>query len=246
MKSKWFRIGAPIALVVLSVSLYVLWSVNTWNNYQTRFTGLQNNAQSTIKSALGLKVETSEERIKKVDALKAARDALPEDKDALCQVSPLVDWQNFVGNLREQKEKCSETKALLVDLRGALSKIIGYLDSEHALAKALSALPAGGEVAEGEWIKHRDGYMAVLKSVSDLQVSGDFASVKQTATERLTAAVAAWEEILAAHDAKDKARYTKAAAALAASYDGLSVIGATSTDRLQPLVNSFKEGYVKL
>lgn len=246
MKSKWFRIGVPVALIMLAIGLYTLWSITTWNNYQARFTGLQNDAQSKIKSALDLKVETSEERAKKLDALKAARDSLPEDKNALCEVNPLVDWQNLVGNLREQKERCSETKASLVGIRGTLSKVVEYLDSEHALANVLSKLPAGGEVAEGEWVKQRDGYKAVQKSVTDLQVSSGFASVKQTATEKLTAVVAAWDEILAAHDAKDKARYTKAAATLAASYDGLSAIGATSTGHLQPLIEFFKEGYARL
>lgn len=218
----------------------------TWNNYQTHFTGLQNDSQSKIKNALGLKVETSEERTKKLDALQAARDLLPTDKDAMCQVNPAVDWQNFVGNLREQKEKCNEAKAELVSIRGALDKVVEYLKSEHALAKALGTIPAGGEVVEGDWAKQRDGYKTVLKTVTDLSANGDFVSVKQTAVEKLTTVVAAWEEVLAAHGAKDKARYTKAAAALAASYDGIAAVGKTSSDHLQTLIKSFEENYAKL
>jgi hypothetical protein len=246
MKSKWFKIGAPIGIIVLSAGLYAYWSINTWNNYQTRFTGLQNDAQSKIKGALGLKVETPEERTKKLDALQASRDMLPTDKDSLCQVSAVVDWQNFVGNLREQKEKCNETKTKLVSLRSTLDKLVEYLEDEHALAKALSTLPAGGAVAEGDWAKQRDGYKAVLKSVGDAQATSDFTSIKQTAVEKLTSTVAAWEEVLAAHGAKDKARYTKAAAALAASYDGLQAVSKTSSDRLQVLVKSFEDSYAKL
>lgn len=246
IRSKWLKIGLPVAVILLSAGLYVFWSINTWNNYQTRFTGLQNDAQSKIKGALGMKVESHDERVKKMDALQESRDMLPTSTDPLCQVNPAVDWQNFVGNLKEQKEKCGEVRAKLVNLRDALDKVIVYLENDHALSQALSGLPVGGEVAEGDWVVQRDGYKAVLKQVSDLQVSGDFSSAKQAVVDKLTATVAAWEEVLAAHGAKDKARYTKATKTLAENYDGILSVGKVSSDRLQELVKLFENSYTKL
>ncbi|HET6746479.1 MAG TPA: hypothetical protein VFH06_00025 [Candidatus Saccharimonadales bacterium] len=245
IRSRWFRFGAPAGLILLAMGAYIFWSGTTWSDYQMHFTRLQDEARSKIKGSLELKVETNEDRMKKLDSLRSSRDILADD-NSLCRVNMLVDWQSFIGNLKDQKQKCNEVQTKLVHLRDALDKIIEYLENDHILAESLGTIPAGGEIAEDAWVGQRDGYRAAQKHIAERTVSNEFAPVKQMAEEKLNGIVAAWEEILAAHGAKDKVRFTKAVATLSQGYDALSNIGKVSSDHFQVLVKSFENDYIKL
>ncbi len=242
VRSKWFFIALAVFLAAL-VGLYAWWSISSWNSYQTRYTALRTVTEQQLGKAIDMKIETTEQRKEKLTALKNVAETLPTPSGDICQVGFATAWQGFIEDLKKKKEECNKGQAVLITLRSSLDKVVVHLESDRTLATLLSAAPVGGEIPEADWTKQRDAWSGVAVTVRELQSDNDFAPVKQVAIDRMGGMVAAWEEVLAAHQAKDKARYIKAASTLAQAFDNLAAISQASTGELQKRVKDLESAY---
>jgi hypothetical protein len=244
--SRRWVIGLIVTLLLLFASIYIWWSVSSWSGYENRYATFRQTEKKELQAALDMKTDTKDQRAAKLSALATSVKKLPSD-DSLCGISSLIGWQRILaGELKKREEACYKVQSNLIALRGSLDKVVEYLESEHALAKLLAVVPAGGEVSEAEWPKQAEAWTAVAKNIEGLQVSGEFDTVKTTTKSAVSAIVAAWNEVLAAHQAKDKARYLKATAALYTAFDGLETIPRSDTDKLRSLLQPVIEQYKKL
>jgi len=235
---------AIIAGVVLLVAVYAFWSKYTWDEYETRYTGWHSSTRGQVGDAFALPATTDKERNNKLSALKKASDAIITAKSSLCSVNNLVGWQRFIGALHNREKKCQEMMGAAATFAEKTKGAIGYLESEKALTAIISSIPSQKpELVESDWAAQAAAWHAAAGKVDTLAANANFAPVKQVAQITTKKIDAAWQEIIAANAAKDKARYLKAQSQLADSYGTLGDITGVSTKQLKTLLDPLQLAY---
>lgn len=233
-----------ITVVVLLLGAYGLWSKHIWDNYETNYNVWHSSTQAKINAALGLPAATNKQRSAKLATLKKTSDAITAAKGSLCGVNGLVGWQGFIGALHNRQEACQKLLDTSVTFNEKLKAATGYLDNEQALARVISAIPASKpQLAEGDWEAQATAWHEAAAKIDTLAVSANFVPTKQTAQTATKKIEAAWQEVIAAHKVKDKARYLKAQSQLADSYATLHAMTETSTQKLKLLLDPLQTAY---
>lgn len=245
LRKRWFVILLVIILLLTTLGIYAWWSKTSWDSYEARFTTLQQNAKKQLETTFSLQSDTQQERQAKLDGLAKLNDDI-SSLDELCSQNNLIAWQRVIKTYAEQEEACKSAQASLKSFQGSLKITVEYLQSEHALAKSLMSAPVQAETSEGDWEGQLSGWRSAADSIKNVTSSGKFDSVKQVAVEVSNGIIKAWEEVLAAHHAKDKTRYVKATQDLAAAYDKLETITTSDTNQLKIIASDLEEVYKNL
>lgn len=209
LRTRWFVILVTVLLVLASLGVYAWWSKTSWGAYENRFTKLQQNAKKQLEATFSLQSDTQQERQAKLGGLAKLSDDV-SSLGELCSQNTLIAWQRVIKTYAEQEEACKAAQTSLTSFQGSLKITIEYLQNEHALAKYLALAPTQAETSETDWEGQLSAWRSVADSIKNTTSSGRFDSVKQVATEVSSGIIKGWEEVLAAHQAKDKARYIKA------------------------------------
>jgi hypothetical protein len=120
-------------------------------------------------------------------------------------------------------------------LSGPLQKVIAYIRDDNKLAAILATAPQSGELADTTWEAQVISWQKMITDIEGTTVSPVFTSVKVLAVTRSVAVKDAWQAVIAAHQAKDKAKYLAAQDDLAHALDELNEITITSEKELMPL-----------
>lgn len=238
---------AIIAAVVLLVGAYALWSKHTWDEYETRYEGWHIALRDQVNATLALPTTTDKERLTKLTALKKTSDTIMSSKTSLCNANILVNWQQFIEMLRMRWHECQKTVTTSVTFNQKMQATITYLEYEQALAKVIGEIPSKSELTEADWGAQADTWHNAVVRIEKLPSNTDFAPTKQIARETVLKIDAAWKEVLAAHTAKDKARYLKAQGQLADAYNSLENIAVVGAKQfkiiLGPLQTAYKDAF---
>lgn len=246
MHSRWFIIGGCVSAVVVALATYGWWSTTIWNSYENQYVSVQKRIDTQLVAAFSLQSDTRDEKRVKLSELSKLQADL-ETNNSLCSQNKLVDWQQrVISEYAKRNEKCKEVQSLVASFEGQLQGVVEYLQNEHALAAIFASGPQQTEVSEGEFEEQLQAWRALAESVKGTSSVESFSAVKQSAMDTTGDVVKAWEEVIAAHQAKDKARYIKATQELAASYDKVENIAAVSTVELTKMATSLKEAYQNL
>lgn len=246
VRTRWF-IAVAIGIAVLAgLGAYGWWSKTSWDTYEKQYVAMNQEVDRKLEAAFSLQSDTPGERQEKLARLVGLQGELERVDDAFCRPAPLVGWQRAIKAYAEREAACKETQAALISFRSSLNTGIEYLQGEQLLAKQLATAPTQAEVTETEFEGQLAAWRSVAERVKSASASGRLEIVKQVAVDATGGIVTAWEEVMAGHAAKDKARYTKATQALAAAYDALGKIAAADTEQLIQVAADLKEAYQKL
>jgi len=233
-----------IATILLVVGGYALWSKYTWDEYEVEYGKWHTTTQDQLNTALMLPAVTEKERLTKLGALKKASDGITSARTSLCNANILVSWQRIAPAFRDREEKCQRTVDTSVAFSQKMQAVITYLEQEQVLTGLISAIPVGkSELAEADWQAQAAAWHETASKVKTLPSNTDFAPTKQIAAETIVKVDVAWQEVVAAHGAKDKARYTKAQTQLADSYGSLDAIAVTGAKQLKILLDPLQAAY---
>lgn len=242
-------IVASVAALMLLLVGYSLWSMTTWNAYRTSYENWQKELRTGVDAAIVLPVTTSAERAKKKTAFKDTSNKINSAQQSLCQVSGIVAWQHAVGDFRQREEACRQIVGQADTFGKKIQETTIYLEHEQTLAAAIAAAlkTSEGKVTEATWGSQVETWQTAEKTITKIpSPEALFIPVKTSALEKIKAIETAWGEVIAAHTAKDKAKYTEAQAKLATAYEALPSLAATSTQQLTVVTQSLQLAYVQL
>jgi len=239
---------AAVTLVAVLIGAYAFWSVNTWGAYKTSYADWQKELRTSVDAAIALPVTTSSERTKKLSAFKNISTEIDSAKQSLCRLPTMIGWQRVIGTLHEREEACNQVVGRAGAFGEKMKATVGYLESEQALASAIAAMVAASndKLTEATWGSQvsiwQDGGKVIAKVALP---TATFKPIKADAIEKAKAVELAWQELIVAHEAKDKAKYVEAQGKLAAAYDGLAGVATASGQVLSTLATSLQTAYAE-
>ncbi|HEU5122259.1 MAG TPA: hypothetical protein VFT59_05445 [Candidatus Saccharimonadales bacterium] len=228
-------------VLLLVVSVYAAWSKVMWDSYQERTGRRAHEVKTKLDSALAMPGKNEEDRKKKLTALETAHRLMANGQE--CALNSLIDWQRLWGGLSRRVEECRKSKENLAALEAATEDVTSYLKNEQVLSDILNQAPRTPEVAEESWVAQVTAWNTVATQVSTMSSSEVFKSTKQTASNVSNSIATAWDKLLKAHKAQDKAGYEEAHLQLVRSYGGLSAISDVAASQAEPLFRKFDEAY---
>jgi hypothetical protein len=240
---KWFLIGGAVLLVGIMAS-YVIWSMNTWSGYEARYQSWHNDIKKTTDSALSMSMKTDQEKTSKVAALSSIAARITNEKDTVCKVNGLLEWQNFIGTYKTRQDNCKTLITRLSVFSQKIQDVVTYFKDEKALTALIaSQVNANEELTEAVWGAKLTSWQTARDSVVKTNPSEAFKPVKTIALEKVSAIVSVWQELISAHTAKSKPKFTEAQTKLNDSYGALSSIATTSASQFKIASESLQTAY---
>lgn len=231
-----------VSVILIGVIGYVAWSKQVWDGYQSHYTQWQQAIGASTQEASALPVATPAERATVVDRLAAITKHIQATSTDACEVSPFAQWQEtLIAALKAKRATCQAMTKKLAEFRGSLVKTVEYAKADAALSTVLTFVPQSDELSDDAAISAQlAAWTKAADTVSKLTVSTEFKPIQQLALKQMTDVKAAWQEVIAANQAKDKKRYLAAQDKLAATLDGLDEISLTSQKAAATLTSKLK------
>lgn len=239
VSKKLILFGIPAGLIVV-VAVYVWWSISSWSAYEQKYTEKQHDIQRSLESVWNMPADTVEQKQAKLARLASTNTEISNVGLDNCNQTLLLGWQRIIQANGDREKACRESVQSMQELSASLKPVIEFLQQGEAMAKIMAQAPSGAETTEADFNGQLNSWRATLDSVKGMGGSGEFETVKQATQGSIEGVVKAWEGVIAAHEAKDKARYTKAVQALAGAYDRLGDITKAHDERLNALIVEFK------
>lgn len=246
-RRRFIIIALASSLVVILIAGYGLWSMNAWNAYKTTYENWQKDLRTTVDTAMALPAKTAEERAKKLASFKEVTSKISSAQQSLCQTPALIAWQNALGDLHARQETCRGIITRADTFGKKMQATVSYLQSEQSVATAVSKTltDSASKVTESTWGSQVDTWKQAYDTVAKIPSESSFAPIKTSTLDKLKGLETAWAELIAAHTAKDKTKYTEAQSKLVTAYTALSSLPAMSTEQLMKLTGSLQAAYAQ-
>lgn len=242
-KKQLLIVGAAIFLVCLAG--YILWSSQVWGNYQAHYIQWQQEVGSDVKKAAMLSTGTSTERAKVVAVFDNVARRIATTSHGVCEVNPLVQWQEaMLSGVKTKRSICQTMVKKVVDFQLPLAETTAYIKADTLLADVFAAMPQTDELSVADFEKQLTAWSAASTATSKLTGPDSFKPVQQLAVKQVAAVKGAWQEVIAANQAKDKKRYLAAQDSLAAALDNLDEVSRTSQTSFLSLAAKLKTATV--
>lgn len=241
LKKRHIVIGG-VLLLILVLGTYTLWSKQVWGQYKPSYMQWHQTVQASVGDAVALPVTNAKEQDIVFAKFKDVMRQIDAKQSTICTINPLIHWQQqIINSLKDAEVVCRQKATTVVAFKSQLKKVIDYNDDDQNLAKILVAIPKADELANDTWAKQAEAWDGAVKATEKLAISDDFKATRQLAVKQMTAMKMAWQEVIAAHQAKDKQKYVTAQATLATAIDGLDEITVASEKATVALSNDLEK-----
>lgn len=243
IKRKWLIVGTVTFLAVLALA-YVLYSMQAWRGYERDYIAWQATTKSELTSVLSLPATSPKEREQKLSKLESIVADLKAQKSKVCSDDSLIGWQAFFQGVDTVKKQCHSVSSKIDGVVVELGVIISYLTNEHTFATSLAKLSTQpAQPDEKTWDQVAGTWRKFGVDVAAMKVDASFESTKKVAVTVVTGVDTAWQELLAAHSVKDKARFVKARSGLAVAYAALTTITTENDKQVASLDKKLTKAY---
>lgn len=230
------------AIALVSLGLYGFYSVQSWREYEGNYLAWQSAAKKEVDASFALPIDTPEEYEQKLQSLKDINIKLEGEQGAICSGRPLTGWQSGFGAAKDLRDHCQDVAKEVNELTGTLTEVLGYLQGEYTLRQLLGSA-TGSYQSEESWTGAVASWQKTRADVEKMSSNASFASTKEITVIAVKGVESAWNELLAAHVAKDKPRFIKAKAGLSSAYDGLGAISVKNDQQMAALSKKVGEAY---
>ncbi len=242
-KKAWLFVGAATVFVVLALG-YLLYSLQIWRNYEQDYKVWQTTTKNDLSAVLSLPMTSLKEREQKLAKLQAIAADLKTQQSNMCHVRPLTGWQTNFEGIGVVQKQCNAVASKVEGLITELGVIMAYLTNERTLTTSLTGLisqPAQPD--EKTWDQVAAAWHKFGAEIAAMKPDVSFESTKKVAVTAVTGIDTAWQELLAAHTAKDKPRFVMARAGVMAAYDALGAITAENDKQVSLLDKKLSQAY---
>jgi hypothetical protein len=246
LRSKKYLIIASLVLLAFLMGGYILWSKQLWAQYTSTYVQWHQEFNTEIKAVSVLPTTTVKEKNALLDRLDGMSQRISSQQANLCAMTPLVQWQQrAIPAYESARNDCQKKLTAVVSFQNQLDSVIAYIKNDQDLAKILATASPASELEDGVWGEQVAAWSKAIDLTGKLSVSAAFKSTQQQALDRMTAVKVAWQELIAAHQLKDKAKYIDAQNKLGTAYDGLNDVSAASEKNLIGLADLLSRAYEK-
>jgi hypothetical protein len=216
-----------LTVLLVAVGLYVWQSALAWREYERRL--------STEKAAYE-QLQTKATTGTPTERLKAIRELDDEiaERGRLCDINGLYTWQaSVVPALRDGVAACEAAVKRLDVLSSPLGALRDYLDTAEKLRGVVATLVSSEALTEKNWaelgVKRAEEVQASLRQLKTQDK--DAKQLLDQAKGLSDQLVKAWQTLLSANEAKDKAAFLGASASVAKAYaDFVGLADTADTD----------------
>jgi hypothetical protein len=246
LHSKKYLILASILLSVFLIGGYALWSKQVWAQYGVTYAKWHQELNAKMRAISVLPTTTVKEQDVILDQFDGVSQRISFKQADLCTVTPLVQWQQrFIAVYESARSDCQKKMTDIVSFQKQLDSVIAYIKNDHELAKIIATATPAGELADGVWGNQVSTWGKAIDSAGKLSVSAAFQPTRQQALDRMTTVKVAWQELIVAHQLKDKVKYIEAQNKLGAAYDGLNDVSVASEKNSAILTDLLSVAYEK-
>lgn len=241
-KATWWALGA--AVVAVLVGVYIFFSFQVWSDLDKQSQARNSIVKGQLVAALNMKSTTEAEKLKKTTQIKAASEAINSQANT-CEVPFLFAWQQSLGSNTEKLEQCKTTAAKLQKIKSSLDAVVIHIENEQMLSQLIAGVGVSQQAGEADWPDIAKQWGDAETAMSKKAVAESFKSAQDLAKKQAGALQDAWQALIAANAAKDRAQYETAVATIAANYKSLGEVSQLSQAGLQPLIAEFELIYNK-
>lgn len=241
-KKRWI-IVVSLCVLAAVVGCYVFASIKNWENYEQQnarnLTSLRQKTDQALEKISQSKLKR-DEKMQQFDQLSASL----KESSGLCGNSLLFSWQQSLPANKTKVDDCQDQSKRFATLQSKLDVIIAHLKSEQELTSLIAAASnVKMNPGEADWPLILQQWSTAEEQLRKKNVTKTFESTKAKGIEKLQAIRAAWQALIDANKAKDRAKYEAAASSLSLSYGALSEITQSAETALVSLIASFNESY---
>jgi hypothetical protein len=236
---------ALIAVAFVAIG-YCYWSVQTWDSYDNTYTTFKQKDREDIDNALALAADSYDERKRKIASLNEVIDNIKANK-SVCNVPYLIKWQGqlFAGS-KSKISKCNESVELMDDYGVNLKSVISYLETEQKIAGILNSTASNQKQTEKTWDHQLAAWTKAVGDIGGVQAEASSQSMKENALKYAEKMEKSWKAVIAAHKARNKAKYLEAYAELVKSHETLASITSDSQAAFNVLAKKLQSSYDSL
>ena len=244
---RWWMIVIVSMVIGLSVVVYAIYSLMSCSSYHEHTQQWQTTTKQRLDTALALQATSPDQRSRRLTALKATTAYIRSSQTSTCKPARLTGWQLAFEGPKRMRGACAMYSKKVGLISGQLSRVTGYLEDEAQVTNLLRpALKLSGTVNEASWQQTATVWSQAHTSISNLSASSEFNRTKQEAVSVTLALETTWKELIAAHDAKDKARFVAAITKVQEAYTRLAGISTVNDSQLTFLTIRLQQLYSDL
>lgn len=235
--------AVPILLVIFGV--YLL-SASGWNDYKTGYDSLFKESKLLINDVLDDGSGGPDDKLENIEKVNSR---LGLDMQTFCEISPLIGWQSFLGNLSETVNECNAKKEKLKQLVSDIGSIGGYIADEKTMSEIIynANVEAEKKNNAGELDKINDIWAEAADSVSRISDdSSQFQATGEYAYLALNKLADAWKKVSDANKAKNRQQFEKARTDLVKVYSVFDDVTEYSKDETIKLIDVLYASYEKI
>jgi len=218
--------------------------MNTWSGYEAHYKSWQSDIKKVTDTTLAMPMKTDQDKTAKIAAFTSVVNRIENEKRTICKVNTLVEWQHFINAYKAQQANCTAMVAGIVTFSLKLQDMTSYFNDEKTLTGLITnQVNANEELTEAKWGAKLTAWQGVREAITKTTPSTAFKPIKAVALEKTEAIVASWQELISAHETKNKAKFTDAQTKLNDSYGALSAIATTSSSAFKGISDWLQTGY---
>lgn len=234
--------GVIATVTVGLLTFYVLWSIGSWEKYESGYQGRRHDLQSRLVAVMDEPGNTAEQRAAKRQGLEEVLNDVKATHD-LCKIHTLLEWQKNFSSTKPKVEACNAQLASMESFEGSLQKTVDFIKSEASLAAIFKSAPLADKISEKDIAGQVARWREIEDKVARLDTATPFTPIKAEALGVINGIITAWQEVKAANDAKDRKKYEAAVGTLSGAYDALTKLEEQSAKALLGISDSLQSSY---
>jgi hypothetical protein len=234
-----------IVIAIVTIAIYTGFSIYTWGIFGKNIDATYNSIHTKAKEAFEMPIKTNDDKANKYRALEALGRATGKSSSE-CKISVWVAWQQIFGDNKQKVDHCQQLEKHIRIFGGNLSMVVAHLENEQMVAGVMvAASSAKQDASETDWPGIVQAWSIAEAKLEKQHYASSFAPTEKLALGKVQEIKTAWQDIIAANQAKDRGKYETAVAALAQAYGTLNEIGQSAETGLVPLVGRLNQSYVR-
>ena len=222
---------------IMSVSGLVVWSIYAWQDYDQSYKAQYSTFHEQSKQALELPVGTADERSRKLTSLKG----VVERDNLTCSMYQWLHFERFISAINDKITQCEQGVSRANHLVAGIREMVTFIEEEGKIIGIFSSVAGSGEVDEGAWAGELGKWTKVVSDLEGMPVSVSLNLIKDSALKKAKGVKDGWSGVIAASEAKDRAKYESAVDQLGVAYGAVGEVSQVSQALFKDIVTRVEE-----
>ena len=250
LKSKWSKIHPHknkkivfiAAVFIVLIAFGVLFSIKNWNDFKSDYNNDFSKIKINFEDIVTSKSDSAKEKLANIIKNQTA---ISNKLSQICNISPLIKWQNFIKSNSDELNNCRQRKENMTILLSDLNNITKYVVAEQKLVDIITIANdnTNNNNNSEKWINIEGFWRSAITQVNDLN---NLNENKKVAIMSLTSIADSWKNIADSNEKQDRTEFETSHSNINAAYDTLFEISESSKDINTKLITDLAMDYNKL